>query len=90
MSVANISVLCATEMDFRKPLAHGVLGIPGYVQFTSRIQRYVDLLAHDQERHARGRGTMKPVVRVNGIFCVMVTESLEMHFMYHFVNAHCV
>ncbi|VAH13311.1 unnamed protein product [Triticum turgidum subsp. durum] len=47
-SVANISVLRAAEMDFRKPVAHGVLGIPGYVQFTSPIRRYVDLLAHYQ------------------------------------------
>lgn len=73
-------MLCAAEMDFQKPPAHGVLGIPGYV----------DLLAHYEERQARGRGNMKPVVCVNGIFCVMVTESLEMHFIYHFVNSHCV
>uniref|UniRef100_A0A8R7UHQ3 RNB domain-containing protein n=1 Tax=Triticum urartu TaxID=4572 RepID=A0A8R7UHQ3_TRIUA len=49
-----INVLCAAEMDFQKPLAHGVLGIPGYVQFTSHTRRYVDLLAHYQERQARG------------------------------------
>ena len=47
-SFANISVLHAAEMDFQKPLPHGVLGIPGYVQFTSPIRRYVDLLAHYQ------------------------------------------
>ncbi|CAM0957974.1 unnamed protein product [Alopecurus aequalis] len=47
-SVANISVLRAAEMDFRKPVAHGVLGVPGYVQFSSPIRRYVDLLAHYQ------------------------------------------
>ncbi|KAL6614185.1 hypothetical protein ACP70R_036455 [Stipagrostis hirtigluma subsp. patula] len=47
-SVANIGVLRAAEMDFQKPVPHGVLGIPGYVQFTSPIRRYVDLLAHYQ------------------------------------------
>jgi exoribonuclease R len=47
-SVANISVLRAAEMDFRKPVTHGVLGVPGYVQFSSPIRRYVDLLAHYQ------------------------------------------
>ncbi|KAF8775354.1 hypothetical protein HU200_004766 [Digitaria exilis] len=47
-SFANISVLRAAEMDFQKPITHGVLGIPGYVQFTSPIRRYVDLLAHYQ------------------------------------------
>uniref|UniRef100_A0A0E0IQD9 RNB domain-containing protein n=2 Tax=Oryza TaxID=4527 RepID=A0A0E0IQD9_ORYNI len=47
-SFANISVLRAAEMDFQKPVPHGVLGIPGYVQFTSPIRRYVDLLAHYQ------------------------------------------
>nr|CDM87063.1 unnamed protein product [Triticum aestivum] len=36
------------EMDFRKPQAHGVLGIPGYVRFTFRTRRYVDLLGHYQ------------------------------------------
>jgi hypothetical protein len=41
-------VLRAAEMDFQKPVPHGVLGIPGYVQFTSPIRRYVDLLAHYQ------------------------------------------
>lgn len=47
-SFANIGVLRAAEMDFQKPVPHGVLGIPGYVQFTSPIRRYVDLLAHYQ------------------------------------------
>lgn len=47
-SFASIALLRAAEMDFRKPVAHGVLGIPGYVQFTSPIRRYVDLLAHYQ------------------------------------------
>ncbi|XP_062225700.1 ribonuclease II, chloroplastic/mitochondrial-like [Phragmites australis] len=47
-SFANIGVLRAAEMDFKKPVPHGVLGIPGYVQFTSPIRRYVDLLAHYQ------------------------------------------
>lgn len=35
-------------MDFRKPVRHRVLGIPGYVQFTSPIRRYVDRLTHYQ------------------------------------------
>jgi exoribonuclease R len=47
-SFANISALRAAEMDYQKPVPHGVLGIPGYVQFTSPIRRYVDLLAHYQ------------------------------------------
>ncbi|GMH10165.1 hypothetical protein Nepgr_012006 [Nepenthes gracilis] len=47
-SSAIVKVMRAAELDFRKPIRHGVLGIPGYVQFTSPIRRYMDLLAHYQ------------------------------------------
>ncbi|CAK9175226.1 unnamed protein product [Ilex paraguariensis] len=47
-SSAIVRIMRAAEMDFRKPIRHGVLGLPGYVQFTSPIRRYMDLLAHYQ------------------------------------------
>ncbi|KAF8402926.1 hypothetical protein HHK36_011019 [Tetracentron sinense] len=47
-SSAYVKIMRAAEMDFRKPIRHGILGIPGYVQFTSPIRRYMDLLAHYQ------------------------------------------
>lgn len=47
-SSAIVRTMRAAEMDFRKPTRHGVLGLPGYVQFTSPIRRYMDLLAHYQ------------------------------------------
>jgi len=47
-SSALVRVMRAAEIDFRKPARHGVLGVPGYVQFTSPIRRYLDLLAHYQ------------------------------------------
>ncbi|KAL0338307.1 UNVERIFIED_CONTAM: Ribonuclease II, chloroplastic/mitochondrial [Sesamum angustifolium] len=47
-SSAIVRIMRAAEMDFRKPTRHGVLGLPGYVQFTSPIRRYMDLLAHYQ------------------------------------------
>ncbi|RWR95417.1 ribonuclease II, chloroplastic/mitochondrial isoform X1 [Cinnamomum micranthum f. kanehirae] len=47
-SSAYVKIMRAAEMDFRKPIRHGVLGLPGYVQFTSPIRRYMDLLAHYQ------------------------------------------
>ncbi|KAI3926382.1 hypothetical protein MKX01_032570 [Papaver californicum] len=47
-SSALIKCMRAAEMDFRKPARHGILGVPGYVQFTSPIRRYMDLLAHYQ------------------------------------------
>lgn len=47
-SAAYVKILRAAEMDFKQPIRHGVLGVPGYVQFTSPIRRYVDLLAHYQ------------------------------------------
>ncbi|KAK6943654.1 Ribonuclease II/R [Dillenia turbinata] len=47
-SSALVRIMRAAEIDFRKPIRHGVLGLPGYVQFTSPIRRYMDLLAHYQ------------------------------------------
>ncbi|XP_021759239.1 ribonuclease II, chloroplastic/mitochondrial-like isoform X1 [Chenopodium quinoa] len=47
-SAALVKTMRAAEYDFRKPIRHGVLGVPGYVQFTSPIRRYMDLLAHYQ------------------------------------------
>ncbi|CAJ2655739.1 unnamed protein product [Trifolium pratense] len=47
-SFALVKIMRAAEIDFRKPARHGVLGVPGYVQFTSPIRRYLDLLAHYQ------------------------------------------
>ncbi|CDP06605.1 unnamed protein product [Coffea canephora] len=47
-SSAIVRIMRAAEMDFSKPIRHGVLGLPGYVQFTSPIRRYMDLLAHYQ------------------------------------------
>ncbi|KAI4340075.1 hypothetical protein MLD38_024947 [Melastoma candidum] len=43
-----VKVMRAAEFDFGKPIRHGVLGLPGHVQFTSPIRRYMDLLAHYQ------------------------------------------
>lgn len=47
-SSAIVKLMRAAEMDYRKAIRHGILGIPGYVQFTSPIRRYMDLLAHYQ------------------------------------------
>ncbi|KAJ9180716.1 hypothetical protein P3X46_008929 [Hevea brasiliensis] len=47
-SAAIVRIMRAAEFDFRKPIRHGILGVPGYVQFTSPIRRYMDLLAHYQ------------------------------------------
>lgn len=47
-STAYVRIMRAAEMNFKKPIRHGVLGVPGYVQFSSPIRRYVDLLAHYQ------------------------------------------
>ncbi|EPS64152.1 hypothetical protein M569_10628, partial [Genlisea aurea] len=55
-SSAMVKIMRAAEMDFRKPIRHGILGLPGYVQFTSPIRRYMDLLAHYQVVKAFLRG----------------------------------
>ena len=47
-SSAIVRTMRAAEIDFSKPIRHGILGISGYVQFTSPIRRYLDLVAHYQ------------------------------------------
>ncbi|XP_031251387.1 ribonuclease II, chloroplastic/mitochondrial isoform X1 [Pistacia vera] len=59
-SSAIVKIMRAAEIDFRKPIRHGVLGLPGYVQFTSPIRRYLDLLAHYQVK-AFLRGESPPL-----------------------------
>ncbi|KAJ8899689.1 hypothetical protein K2173_019387 [Erythroxylum novogranatense] len=58
-SAAIVKIMRAAEIDFRKPVRHGILGVPGYVQFTSPIRRYMDLLAHYQVK-AVVRGESPP------------------------------
>ncbi|KAJ8426409.1 hypothetical protein Cgig2_032154 [Carnegiea gigantea] len=58
-SFAVVKVMRAAEFDFRTPIRHAGLGIPGYVQFTSPIRRYMDLLAHYQVK-AYIRGDIPP------------------------------
>lgn len=59
-SAAIVRIMRSAEIDFRKPVRHGVLGLPGYVQFTSPIRRYLDLLAHYQVK-AVLRGDSPPL-----------------------------
>ncbi|GAV93058.1 RNB domain-containing protein, partial [Cephalotus follicularis] len=33
-SSAIVKIMRAAEFDFRNPVRHGILGVPGYVQFT--------------------------------------------------------
>eukprot|EP00249_Psilotum_nudum_P012363 c23739_g1_i1 orf=497-1141(+) len=51
-SVALIRSMHRAEMNFLKPIQHSSLGLSGYVQFTSPIRRYIDLLAHYQVKAA--------------------------------------
>jgi exoribonuclease R len=43
----KLSGSCRYE-SFTKPIIHAALGVSGYVEFTSPIHRYSDLLAHYQ------------------------------------------
>ncbi|KAL2319999.1 hypothetical protein Fmac_028968 [Flemingia macrophylla] len=71
-SFALVRVMRAAEIDFRKPARHGVLGIPGYVQFTSPIRRYVDLLAHYQVKaFLRGEPLPFTAGKLEGIAAVV-------------------
>ncbi|CAK9266221.1 unnamed protein product [Sphagnum jensenii] len=62
-------------MSFMKPMSHGGLGIPGYVQFTSPIRRYGDLLAHYQVK-AVLRGE-KPLFSSADVESVMAVVNLQ-------------
>ncbi|KAG4377567.1 hypothetical protein GLYMA_18G153300v4 [Glycine max] len=71
-SFALVRVMRAAEIDFRKPARHGVLGIPGYVQFTSPIRRYLDLLAHYQVKaFLRGKPPPFTAGKLEGIAAVV-------------------
>lgn len=47
-AIALRRYLGRADMSFMKPIQHAALGVLGYVQFTSPIRRYSDLLAHYQ------------------------------------------
>lgn len=47
-AIALRKYLGRADMSFMKPIEHAALGVQGYVQFTSPIRRYSDLLAHYQ------------------------------------------
>jgi exoribonuclease-2 len=47
-AIAIRRYLGRADMSFTKPIMHAALGVSGYVQFTSPIRRYSDLLAHYQ------------------------------------------
>ncbi|KAK7286795.1 hypothetical protein RJT34_22041 [Clitoria ternatea] len=71
-SFALVKLMRAAEIDFRKPARHGVLGIPGYVQFTSPIRRYLDLLAHYQVKaFLRGEPLPFTAGKLEGIAAVV-------------------
>ncbi|XP_062167390.1 ribonuclease II, chloroplastic/mitochondrial [Alnus glutinosa] len=74
-SSSIIKVMRAAEIDFRKPIRHGILGLPGYVQFTSPIRRYMDLLAHYQVKaYLRGESLPFSAGQLEGI-----ASSVNMH-----------
>ncbi|XP_059462457.1 ribonuclease II, chloroplastic/mitochondrial [Corylus avellana] len=74
-SFAIVKVMRAAEIDFRKPIRHGIMGLPGYVQFTSPIRRYMDLLAHYQVKaYLRGESLPFSAGQLEGI-----ASSVNMH-----------
>ncbi|KAJ4834299.1 ribonucleotide-diphosphate reductase subunit rnr1 [Turnera subulata] len=74
-SSAIVRIMRGAEMDFRTPIRHGVLGLPGYVQFTSPIRRYMDLLAHYQVKAVlRGESPPFSAFQLEGM-----ASSVNMH-----------
>ncbi|URD84000.1 RNB [Musa troglodytarum] len=70
-SAAYLKIMAA-EMIFRNPIRHGLLGLPGYVQFTSPIRRYIDLLAHYQVKaFIRGESLPFSAGELEGMTCLV-------------------
>uniref|UniRef100_A0A2N9J315 RNB domain-containing protein n=1 Tax=Fagus sylvatica TaxID=28930 RepID=A0A2N9J315_FAGSY len=58
------------------PIRHGILGIPGYVQFTSPIRRYMDLLAHYQVKaYLRGESPPFSAGQLEGMASILNMHS---------------
>ncbi|URD77310.1 RNB [Musa troglodytarum] len=71
-SAAYLKIMRAAEMNFRNPIRHGLLGLPGYVQFTSPIRRYIDLLAHYQVKaFIRGESLPFSAGELEGMTCLV-------------------
>lgn len=49
-AVALRNCMTRSVTSVREPTPHAALGLPAYLQFTSPIRRYTDLLAHYQVR----------------------------------------
>ncbi|KAK7846061.1 ribonuclease ii [Quercus suber] len=75
-SSAIVKLMRAAEIDFRKPIRHGILGLPGYVQFTSPIRRYMDLLAHYQVKaYLRGESPPFSAGQLEGMASILNMHS---------------
>lgn len=61
-AVASFRCMLPSEMSYEQPIEHACLGLPGYVQFTSPLRRYPDLLAHYQVK-AVLRNETPPITR---------------------------
>ncbi|XP_057534015.1 ribonuclease II, chloroplastic/mitochondrial-like isoform X2 [Amaranthus tricolor] len=71
-SAAIVKIMRAATYDFRQPIHHAGLGLPGYVQFTSPIRRYVDLLAHYQVKSfIRGNAAPFSAGQLEGIASIV-------------------
>ncbi len=58
-SVALRGCMTRSVVSVADPQPHAALGLPAYVQFTSPIRRYSDLLAHFQVCSSPGRPSQK-------------------------------
>ncbi|KAL8138256.1 hypothetical protein V2J09_004257 [Rumex salicifolius] len=75
-TAAIVKSLGPAVLDFRQPKRHGVLGIPGYVQFSSPIRRYIDLLAHYQVKaFLRGDDLPFSVGNLEGLSSVLMMQT---------------
>lgn len=55
-AVALRNCMTRSVTSVREPTPHAALGVSAYVQFTSPIRRYTDLLAHYQVCSDAGTG----------------------------------
>ena len=68
-AVALRSRMMRSVTTFAQPQPHASLGLPAYLQFTSPIRRYVDLLSHYQMKVRSKPWTRSPEHMGGGLAC---------------------
>eukprot|EP00850_Spirogloea_muscicola_P016976 SM000141S00920 [mRNA] locus=s141:389445:394241:- [translate_table: standard] len=76
-SVLLRSCMTKSEVTAKGPIVHSSLGLPGYVQFSSPIRRYGDLLAHYQDKYHANHPSTTPAAGEHKIAEVLAASDCK-------------